>query len=118
MNVQEIIQTISDRVGSSANVKTIYGDPYDKDGKTIIPVAKVAYGFGSGFGKGFKDKEGEGGEGGGGGGAVMTRPVGFIEITSENSHFVPINAMPKLVGIGFAAMCLGYLFGRWSKRGK
>ena len=50
MAVQQLLQSIADKVRSSASVKSVYGEPVEAEGKTIIPVARVAYGFGGGGG--------------------------------------------------------------------
>ena len=50
MNILEGFQSILDRLGNSASVKNVYGEPIVAEGKTIIPVAKVGYGFGGGSG--------------------------------------------------------------------
>jgi uncharacterized spore protein YtfJ len=47
----------------SANVENVYGGPIVPEGKTIVPVARVACGFGLGSGSG-SETEGDG-EGGG-----------------------------------------------------
>lgn len=82
------------------SVRTIYGDPITASGVTIVPVARVAFGFGGGGGSGrsgLPESEeggadrafGEGGGGGGGGGGVV-RPVGYVEITDGGSRWVPL----------------------------
>ena len=41
-----------DRIGdvqSKATVRTVFGDPMEVHGRTIIPVAKVRFGFGMGI---------------------------------------------------------------------
>ena len=50
MSIQGLFKNISERVQSTASVKAIYGEPISAEGKTIIPVARVAYGFGAGVG--------------------------------------------------------------------
>ena len=50
MSIQELIQSISERVQTTASVKAVYGEPITAEGKTIIPVARVRYGFGGGGG--------------------------------------------------------------------
>ena len=45
------------RLQNSASVKTVYGDPITAEGKTIIPVAKVTYGFGAGNAKRDENEE-------------------------------------------------------------
>jgi len=95
-----------------AGINTVYGDPIVAEGKTIIPVAKVAYGFGAGAGpprKGEGEDQTGGKEAGGGGGGIVARPVGVIEITKEETKFVPIDERRKLAG----ALIIGLLLGLW-----
>ena len=90
--IKDILTNISERLQKAATVKTVYGDPVTAEGKTIIPVARVRYGFGGGGGRqGGEGVPVEGGgeaEGTGGGGGVEVSPVGYIEITSQGSEFV------------------------------
>ena len=78
-----LAERLARQIGISANARSIYGDPVERDGVTVIPVAKAAYGFGGGGGK----KENE--EGSGGGGGVMLTPVGYIEIKNGETRFRP-----------------------------
>jgi uncharacterized spore protein YtfJ len=79
-------------------VKSVFGEPIHVNGKTVVPVAKVAYGFGGGFGMGkdsaHTDREGEGG---GGGGGVRAFPAGALEITDNGTRFVPFIDVAQLV---------------------
>jgi uncharacterized spore protein YtfJ len=94
---------------SSANVKTVYGDAITAEGKTIIPVAKVAYCVGAGTPPLRKSDGGEQKEVAGGGGAVRIKPVGVLEITKEETKFIPIDEKRKLAG----ALLIGLLLGAW-----
>ena len=65
-------------------VKHVYGEPYEKNGVTLIPAAAVRGGGGAG--------EGERGEadGGAGGGFGMTaRPVGAYQIRGDEVSWIP-----------------------------
>lgn len=115
MSVKGFIGGILEGVKSSASVSTVYGKPIQASGKTIIPVAKVAYGFGGGgetekngtFGKRKVEKE----EGGGGG--VAVKPVGVLEVTGSKTRFVPVSRKARLFGF----LALGFVTGLiWSKR--
>jgi len=118
MSTKELIEAAVDHLRSTASVKTVYGDPVVIDGKTVIPVARVAYGFGGGSGS---KQQGEGEndappEGGGVGGGMSAKPVGVVEVTSAETKFVAFGAKKRLAiaaaiasGIGLG---LGYLFGR------
>ena len=48
MSEQEIVTSIADRLKASGDVKIAFGEPQVIEGKTIVPVATVAYGFGGG----------------------------------------------------------------------
>jgi len=75
------VERLAHQVGITVNAKLIYGEPVDRDGVTVIPVAKACYGFGGGGGK--KEKE----EGSGGGGGALLTPVGYIEIKNGETRF-------------------------------
>jgi uncharacterized spore protein YtfJ len=59
---------------------------------TVIPVARVRWGFGGGSGSG---RDGTG-EGSGGGGGVIASPVGYLEVKDGRAKF---RAVPDLAGI-------------------
>ena len=86
-----IIEKLANQVGITANAKYIYGEPVERNGITVIPVAKSAYAFGGGGGK--KDNEG----GSGGGGAVALTPVGYIEIKNGETRFRQIVDLAMLL---------------------
>ena len=100
MALQDILKGISERLEGAANVRTVYGEPIVAEGKTIIPVAKVRYGFGGGFGedKGSEDA----GQGGGGGGGVEVTAVGILEITAEGTRYVSFEDRNRLIKAGLA----------------
>ncbi len=110
MSVQRYLQMIMERLHSGASIKTVYGEPIRAEGKTIIPVAKVAYGFGAGASPvketGGVKEEKEAGEAGGG---ICCRPVGIVEITKEETRFIPIDERRKLAG----ALIVGLILGLW-----
>lgn len=109
-----LLQSLKESVLSQANVKTIYGEPVETQGKTIIPVAKIIYGYGAGAGTGGVGDTSAKGEGGGGGGGVRAVPVGVIEVSDQPTRFVPISDRKKLS----AAVGLGFLLGLLISRGR
>ncbi|MDP4196751.1 MAG: spore germination protein GerW family protein [Bacteroidota bacterium] len=114
MAVQDVLQSISETLRSSATVQKIYGEPVSVEGKTIIPVAKLRYGFGAGRG-GKKKKTGEPEDtqapqdNSSGGGGVVVVPVGYIEISDKSSEYVPINGSRKIIGFLAGGFLLGML---------
>jgi uncharacterized spore protein YtfJ len=109
MDVQEAIHSLVNQ----STARTVYGEPITAEGKTIVPIAKVRYGFGGGSGR---RTGGEAGEGGGGGGGVVARPVGYIEVSSDGTRFVPIvdlESMSIAMGMGILlGLLLGTVAGR------
>ena len=43
----ELLQRIGQMVGDRAKVSTVFGDPVEREGVTVIPVAKARFGFGA-----------------------------------------------------------------------
>lgn len=80
------------RIDEKATVKTVFGEPIHQNGRVIIPVARVAYGFGFGGGRNAEKESGEeeSKEGAGGGGGVSVRPVAVLEITDKETKVKPI----------------------------
>jgi uncharacterized spore protein YtfJ len=95
MNIQEVLQTISERLSVTADVKKVYGDPVTVGDRTVIPVAAVRYAFGGGGGGLSGPAEAHSG---GAGGKVSAKPCGALEITPRGTRFVPF-ANPVTVGV-------------------
>ena len=113
--IQELLDTVAE-LKEKADVNAIFGEPVTVEGRTIIPVARVGYGFGIGFGQGSMpdaetgDDDGTGdenkGEGepeatgesvaGGSGGGVYARPFAVIEVTAEGTRVESIVDEQKL----------------------
>jgi uncharacterized spore protein YtfJ len=115
MNATELLEKIGESPGSTATVKSVFGEPVHAEGKTVVPVAKVAYGFGAGAGqKGLNSGDGPGaGSGGGGGGGVGVYPAGVLEITQSRTRFIPFVDVRLLAGAFAAGVVVGkMLFAR------
>jgi uncharacterized spore protein YtfJ len=101
-SAETFIGGIAEKLAVAARATTIFGDPVEREGVTIIPVAKARFGFGGGAGRG-KDEDG-----GGGGGAMQVTPVGFIELKTGAAEFRAIRttSLPWMVAGGIAAFFL------------
>jgi uncharacterized spore protein YtfJ len=88
-----LLERLASQVGGKAGAKAVFGDAVERDGVTVIPVARVRWGVGGGGGQG---PEGSG-SGSGGGGGVAADPIGYIEVTSAGATFRPI---PRSFGPG------------------
>jgi uncharacterized spore protein YtfJ len=97
----ELLQRIGQTVGDKANVSTVFGDPVERAGITVIPVAKARFGFGGGGGGGARG--GQEGSGGGGGGGAVVSPVGYIEVREGTAQFKRISSAADLVALVAAA---------------
>lgn len=107
-NLPALYRSFAEHLETSAHVKTVFGEPIRTDNKTIVPVARVAYGFGGGPVKG--DPENGPIETAGGGGGVSATPLGVIEVTEERTHFVPADGFNWKSSLAFLAM--GFVAGR------
>lgn len=108
MDIQSTLRELSDRLGASASVKTVFGDPVTCGDRTVVPVAKVFYSFGGGAGRRHGEQEGgPGGAGGGAGGTVAAWPSGALEVTPQGTRFVGVHD-GKLLAISAA---VGFVLG-------
>ena len=99
--VNELLERVGQTVGDNAKASTIFGEPVEREGVTVVPVAKARFGFGGGGGSGARD-EGEGGGGGGGGGMAVS-PIGFIELRDNTAEFKRISTPRDLLALVAAA---------------
>ncbi len=89
---QEMLQAMAEKFSATANVKQVFGEPIERGGRTIVPVARVKYRLGAGWGGG--EQEGAtfdrplAGGGGGGGGVVKAKAAGVLEITDSGTRFI------------------------------
>ena len=117
MVLQDFFQSLTEGLQTSAHVKTIYGEPIVREHKSVVPVARVAYGFGGGGGKRRKNEDAEhgGDESGGGGGGCAAIPIGVVEITDSSTRFISFRLTEKLACGIAAGLLLGFLMGRRRK---
>ncbi len=95
MDVTDTLESIKSGITERLTAHTAYGEPVTMNGVTVIPVARVAFGFGAGGGVGEAKRSGDGEEaappsGGGGGGGGAVQPIGFIEISDAGARWVPL----------------------------
>jgi uncharacterized spore protein YtfJ len=99
--VNALLERIGETVGQRAQASTIFGEPVEREGVTVIPVARARFGFGGGGGSG--SREGDEGSGGGGGGGVAVGPVGYIELHQGKAEFKRILTPTDLLALVTAA---------------
>ena len=108
-SADRFISTMAEKLGSVAQAATVFGQPVERDGITVIPVAKARWGFGGGVGQ-RKDEGADGRQedGAGGGGGVQVTPVGFIEIKNQGANFRPIRtvSLPWIIVGGIFSLLL------------
>lgn len=104
---QRFVERLMERIGGVANAAAVFGDPVERNGVTVIPAARVAWGAGGGAGSGGEEKGGSG-EGSGGGGGMNAKPVGYIEIRDGQARWVQFRDPGS-----FAPLVLASALGAW-----
>jgi len=111
-------EKIAEALGGIANASVVYGTPIEREGVTVIPIARIKTRFGFGFGKGEAKNE----RGGGGGGGVSAEPAGYIEITGNETRFRrigPSAAVGVMAAIGGTiVLSLTVIGAAWGNLGK
>jgi uncharacterized spore protein YtfJ len=108
MDVQETIAKARDAI----TVKRVYGDPYERNGVTVIPAAMVAGGGGGGAGEGPE----QGQTGGGSGFGLGARPVGAYVISEGDVRWEPAVDVSRIATQAIAAIALVILLLGWRRR--
>lgn len=97
--IEGLMKTAMESIKEMVDVNTVVGDPVETpDGTVIIPISRVACGFGAGGGE-FESQErgGEGDQeqmpffGGGSGGGVSVQPVGFLVVGNGQIRLLPVD---------------------------
>ena len=105
----ELLQRLGRTVGDRATVSTVFGEPVERNGVTVIPVAKARFGFGGGGGEGSRAGD-EQGSGSGGGGGAAVRPVGYLELKDGETQFrritSPSDALVLSIAVSLAVLTL------------
>jgi hypothetical protein len=73
---------ILDRARDTMTIKRVFGEPFEQDGVTILPVARVSGGAGAGTGH-------EGESGGGGGFGMNATGLGVFEVRGGEATWKP-----------------------------
>jgi len=106
---ESLVEKIAHLINVHANAKQVFGDPVERDGTTIIPVARVQWGFGAGsMGQGPLER-------GGGGGGVRALPAGFIEIRDGQAEFRryrDASDFAVIAAVSLAGFVIGVLVGK------
>jgi len=84
-DVASLFERVADRIGLHAGAGAVFGEPLERDGVTVIPVAQMIIGTGAGGGSSADEETGSGA-----GGGALTRPLGYIEVTDAGADFRPI----------------------------
>jgi uncharacterized spore protein YtfJ len=106
MDIKALSESIIDRLRASVSMKDVYGEPMEIGGKTIVPIANIAFGYGAGGGEGRSKKQEEGepneGSGMGGGGWARAKPVAILEISEGRTRIIPVIEFTKVAMMAIA----------------
>jgi uncharacterized spore protein YtfJ len=91
MQVQDVIAQARDAL----TVKRVFGEPYERDGMTIIPAARIGGGAGAGGGEGSQ-ADGSG-SGSGAGFGLSARPVGAFVVRDGELTWQPAIDVTRVV---------------------
>jgi uncharacterized spore protein YtfJ len=109
------LRDIRGHAAEAAQVRRVFGDPIERDGVVVVPVAVVRAGAGGGSGRG---PETEGGEGLGGGYGFIARPAGVFVIRDGDVDWRPaVDVTAVVLGAQLVAV-VGLLVARSVLRGR
>jgi uncharacterized spore protein YtfJ len=92
---REILESVAELSRNAGIADAVFGAPVDREGVTVIPVARLARGGGGGSGT-----EAGAGTGGGGGFGVTARPVGAFVIRGGKVSWRPALDLNRVIAGG------------------
>lgn len=107
MEANEILQQAQDTL----TVRRVFGEPIERDGVLVVPVARVWGGAGAGSGEGQvgKDEPARQQRGSGGGWGAYARGMGVYVIAGGNVRWVPAFDLNRVILGGQIAFVVGLL---------
>ena len=112
LDPKEILTTLADRFSTTGKVQSVFGEPIEAHGRTIIPVARVQYGLGAGGGGENKSGSEDAVGGSGGGGGVNVTPVGVLEITETGTNVIRFFDPKMAARLIVSGIMMGWLLRR------
>ena len=125
MSAPAPVQPIAELFERNLSIRHVYAEPVHHGDLTVIPVAKVAFGFGAGVGRRARprrrgqdtasthtsDVDGPTNPDsmGGGGGARLT-PLGALEVGPRGTRFIHFSQLPQMLGMLAVGVSAGLLF--------
>lgn len=101
MDVKDVISSAEEAM----TVKRVFGEPYEKNGLTVIPAARIGGGAGGGTGEG---PEGQG-HGQGSGFGVSAKPAGAFVVKGEKVRWQPSVDVNRII-LGAQVVAIVALF--------
>ena len=98
MDAKEVLE----HAREALTVRRVFGDPIEREGVLVVPVAKVMGGAGSGAGE----------EGGGGGWGGAAAPAGVYVIDGQDVRWEPALDLNRIILGGQIALVVGLLVAR------
>lgn len=122
VNLRDEFVSLSETIESSASAETVYSTPIERNGRTVVPIARVEFGLGGGAGGGGGGGGGAGGggssdeddaerQGGGLGGGFSARPAGALEVTERRTRFVEPTDRGRSAKLPIAGIVFGLVVG-------
>lgn len=88
MEITEVVRVVMEQIKEAVRSETVVGAPVESADAVIVPVSRVAFGFGAGGGE-----NGEGGESGMGAGCgAAIEPVAFVVVSHGKAQLLPLKS--------------------------
>jgi len=78
-------------------VKRVFGEPYERNGVTVIPAASIRGGAGGGRGERGAPDNGESGAGTGAGFGLSAKPAGVYIVEGDNVRWQPAVDLNRII---------------------
>lgn len=89
MDITDVVRVVMEQIKEAVRSETVVGTPVESADAVIIPVSRVAFGFGAGGGEGGEPGKGSGlGTGCG----ASIEPVAFVVVSHGKAQLLPLKS--------------------------
>ena len=89
MDITNVVKAVMEQIKETVRSETVVGEPVQAEDSVIIPISRVAFGFGVGGGS----REGaDKGSGAGTGCGATIEPVAFVVVSKGKAQLLPLKS--------------------------
>ncbi len=89
MDISQVVKVVLEQIKETVRSETVVGTPVQAEDSVIVPISRIAFGFGVGGGENAKSS---GGSGTATAGGASVEPVAFVVVSKGKAQLLPLKS--------------------------